>query len=96
MLLNDGASICKDVISLTFEEALASVGKFSAIRWETLAFCKSGAGMGVNYGSLSNKCLKQVEETANLVADVIGDDPSVLEPGFYSVLLRNVLYIDLT
>ena len=84
----DGASIFKDVINLTFNEAMASLGKFSMIRWETLAYCKSGAGMGVNYGSLSKQCFKQYEEAIDLVADVIGDDPSVLEPGYYSKMLR--------
>ena len=89
----DGASIFKNVINLTFEEALASLGKFSAIRWETLAFCKSGAAMGINYGSLSQQCFKQYEESINIVADVIGDDPTVLEPGFYSKMLRKWLVI---
>ena len=88
VIQRDGASLFKDVINLTFDEALASLGKFSAIRWETLAFCKSGAAMGVNYGSLSKQCYKQYEESINIMTDVIGDDPSVLEPGFYSKMLR--------
>jgi len=84
------ASIFRDNITITFEEVMASLGKLSAIRWETLAFCKSGAGLGVNYGSISPKCYKQVEETFKLITDVIGDDPTVLEPGFYSKLFRKV------
>ena len=84
------ASLFRDNIAITFEEVLANLGKLSAIRWETLAFCKSGAGLGVNYGSLSPKCYKQIEETFKIIADVIGDDPTVLEPGFYSKLFRKV------
>ena len=85
----NGAALFRDVITLTLEEALSSLGKLSSIRWETLAFCKSGAALGVNYGSLSKHCYKQVEETFKLITDVIGEDPTVLEPGYYSKLFRN-------
>ena len=93
VIQRDGASTFKDIINLTKEEALASLGKFSAIRWETLAFCKSGAAMGVNYGSLSKQCFKQYEESIDIITDVIGDDPTVLEPGYYSKLLRKAFEI---
>ena len=77
-------------VELSFDEVIVSLGKLSSIRWETLAYIKSGATRGTNFGTLTELCFEQVEKMNEIVASVIGDNPDVLDPGYYSKLLRIV------
>ena len=74
---------------ITFDEVIVSLGKLSGLRWDTLAYIKSGATRGTNFGSLTKLCFEQVEKMNEIVASVLGDDPSILEHGFYSKMFRN-------
>ena len=74
----------RDEIQLNDRTVMNSLGLISSIRWESYAFCKGGAGKGVNYGSLSKACFEEFQKVEKLVASVLGNDAGVLEPGFYS------------
>lgn len=87
--ITDATVYSRTSIELTFDEVMVSLGKLSSIRWETLAYIKSGATRGTNFGSLTELCFEQVEKMNETVASVVGDNPDVLDPGYYSKLLRN-------
>ena len=76
--------ISKVKIEITREDALISLAKMSSIRWDTLCYLKGGAMRGVNHGTLSNPCYDEVKQSQPIIASVIGLDPGILEPGYYS------------
>ena len=82
-------NFARNKVLITKEEALVDLAKMSSIRWETLAFIKSGCMKGTDFGTVSNPCLEQIGMVNHALASVIGDDASVLEPGYYSKLFRN-------
>lgn len=88
---NDATVFGKTNPDLDANETLVSLGKLSSIRWETMAYIKSGATRGTNFGSLTDLCFQQVEKMNEIVATVLGEDPSILEPGYFSKLFRTVL-----
>ena len=77
-------SFAKAVISIDRKELIVSVGKFSAVRWETLCFIKGGGVNGVKSSTITVACHDQVIKAQSLIADAFGTDTSVLEPGYYS------------
>ena len=89
VIINDATVFCSNAPEITSDEVMASLGKLSSLRWDTLAYIKSGATRGTNFGSLTKLCFEQVEKMNEIVASVFGDDPSILEHGFYSRLFRN-------
>ena len=86
--INDATVFAKKVPDLNTNEILVSLGKLSSLRWETMAYIKSGATRGTNFGTLTDLCLEQVEKMNEIVASVLGDDPSILDPGYFSKLFR--------
>ena len=89
VILNDATVFSNVIIELTADEIMVSLGKLSSLRWDTLAYIKSGATRGTNFGSLTKLCFEQVEKMTEIVASVIGEDPTILEHGFYSKMFRN-------
>ena len=89
--INDATVYSSNDPQITFDEMIVALGKLSSLRWETLAYIKSGATRGTNFGSLTKLCFEQVEKMNEIVASVFGEDPSILEHGFYSKLFRNSL-----
>ena len=79
----------RNEIQITKDEALIDLAKISSIRWETLAYIKSGCMKGTNFGTVSNLCFEQIGLVNHALASVIGDDASLLGPGYYSKLFRS-------
>ena len=86
MQVDENTIFAKRNPKITFNGTLISLAKLSSVRWETVAFIKSGAMEGTEFGTLSERCYEQYKSFENLVASVIGNDPSVLAPGYYSKL----------
>ena len=83
----------KERPEISADEILVSLGKLSSLRWETLAYIKSGATRGTNFGTLTDLCHEQVEKMSEIAASVLGEDPSILEPGYFSKLFSSPLQI---
>ena len=86
--ITDATVFSRSEIDLTEDEVLSSLGKLSSVRYETLAYIKSGAARGPNFGSVTELCYEQIGKMNEIIASVIGDDPSCLDPGYYSNMFR--------
>ena len=79
-----GEAFSREFVSLNKIDMLVSLGKISSIRWDTLAFIKGGAMKGTSYGFVSETCYLQKKKANEIISSVLGDDTSVLDPGYYS------------
>lgn len=84
MSKDENESFTKLNVDVDRKELLTSLGKFSAIRWETLCFIKGGGVNGVKSSTITVACHEQIIKAQSLIADVFGTDTSILEPGYYS------------
>ena len=84
----EGETFSNPDATLDYHEELVALIMLSSIRWESMAYVKSGAMKGINYGNVSHACNEQIEAMNEMLAKVIGTDASVLEPGYYSSLFR--------
>ena len=81
---DENESFAKAVPTIDRKELLISVGKFTAVRWETLCFIKGGGISGIKSTTITVACHDQIIKAQSLIADVFGTDTSILEPGYYS------------
>ena len=65
-------------------DILISLAKISSIKWDTLAFLKGGAMKGTNHGIISEQAYVLIKKAEVIITSVLGTDPSVLEPGYYT------------
>ena len=71
-------------IEITKQDVMISLAKMSVVRWDTICYLNGGAMKGVNHGTLSNPCYEEVKQAQSLIISVIGVDPGILDPGYYS------------
>ena len=86
--ITDGETFSNPAASIDYHEELVALIMLSSIRWESMAYVKSGAMKGINHGNVSFACNEQIEAMNEMLAKVIGSDASILEPGYYSSLFR--------
>ena len=79
-----------DEPTICIHDTIISLAKLSAIRWDTMCFLLGGAmKKGISQGTLSEECFAEAEKAEEIIFDVLGKDPSILEPGYYSKLLMS-------
>ena len=81
---DDNETFSRARILIGRKEMIVSLGKCSAIRWDTFCFIKGGGINGIKSTTITVACQDQIIKAQSLIADAFGTDTEVLEPGYYS------------
>ena len=84
ILYETGTTWTRDSTDFCRQTALVTLGKISAVKWDSYAFVKAGGCMGKSAGQLTEYTYNQIAKADQVAASVLGTNVGIVEPGAYT------------